>query len=191
MNLFKQLEAGLYLLSSLFFYPVILVLIYLLGRTIFSVGVFCKELWLRLKNPGYFTKTFSAQISSLGHADKSLEIELHAVLEQAEQKSFQDIQSARYNVKMGPTLGLIGTLTPMAKALSGLAEGNLNSLSTQMITAFSTTVIGLIIGAIAYSVMHVRLKWQRTDLFVLSKQAEEKLIIHADKSNLQEFPATP
>jgi biopolymer transport protein ExbB/TolQ len=44
-----------------------------------------------------------------------------------------------------------------------------------MITAFSTTVIGLVVGGIAYSVMHVRLKWQRKDIYELSKLAEEKL----------------
>ena len=87
----------------------------------------------------------------------------------------QQIQSARYSVKMGPTLGLIGTLTPMAKALSSLSQGNLNSLSSQMISAFSTTIIGLVVGGIAYSIMHARLKWQRKDIYELSKLAEEKL----------------
>ena len=177
MDLLKLLDSLLYLLSELFIYPVVIALFVLLGRVIFNTGVFCKEYWLRSRKPQVFTDPFKTKINSFDLANKSvLEIELNHVLEQAEQKSFKQIQSARYSVKMGPTLGLIGTLTPMAKALSGLSQGNLNSLSSQMITAFSTTVIGLVVGGIAYTIMHVRLKWQRKDIYELSKLAEEKLV---------------
>lgn len=176
MNIFKILESALYILSNLFFYPVILALFFLLGKVFYGLGSFAKEYYLRSKNNGHFTLPYLDSINGFSNKDESLEIELHSVLEQAEQKGFLHIQSSRYSVKMGPTLGLIGTLTPMAKALSGLAQGNLSSLSSQMITAFSTTVIGLVIGGIAYTVMHVRLKWQRQDLYRLSKRAEEKLM---------------
>lgn len=176
MEAFKIVETVLYLLSNLFFYPVIIALFFLLARICYNLGNFSKEYWLRSRTPGYFTIPFLQKIDAFDDTDIAIEIELHSVLEQAEQKGFLAIQSSRYSVKMGPTLGLIGTLTPMAKALSGLSTGNLNSLSTQMITAFSTTVIGLMIGGMAYTLMHVRLKWQRQDLYILSKRAEEKLM---------------
>lgn len=172
----KILESALYILSSLFFYPVILALFFLLGKIFYGLGGFAKEYYLRSKNQSHYTAPYLEQINGFDAKDTGLEIELHSVLEQAEQKGFLALQASRYSVKMGPTLGLIGTLSPMAKALSGLAQGNLSSLSTQMISAFSTTIIGLVIGGIAYTVMHIRLKWQRQDLYLLSKRAEEKLI---------------
>jgi len=175
-DIFKILESSLYVLANVFIYPVIIALFFLLGKIFYSLGSFAKEYYRRSRNPRYYSSPFIEQINAIDAEDKMLEIELNVVLEKAEQKSFLAIQSSRYSVKMGPTLGLIGTLTPMAKALSGLAQGNLSSLSSQMITAFSTTVIGLVIGGIAYSVMHVRLKWQRQDLYCLAQRAEEKLI---------------
>jgi biopolymer transport protein ExbB/TolQ len=176
MDVLKILESLLYQLSNLVIYPVIIALFLLVGRVIYTSGVFCREYWLRSRSPQFFTQPFINEINAISPDDVAItEIELNHVLEQAGQKSSQQIQAARYSVKMGPTLGLIGTLTPMAKALSGLSQGNLNSLSSQMITAFSTTVIGLVVGGIAYSVMHVRLKWQRKDIYELSKLAEEKL----------------
>lgn len=185
MNTLKLLDSLLYTLSGLFIYPVIIALFLLLAIVIFSTGTFCKEYWCRNRNKLFFIQPFIDQIYALDTANQAeLEIKLNHVLEQAEQKSYRAIHSARYSVKMGPTLGLIGTLTPMAKALSGLSQGNLNSLSSQMITAFSTTVIGLVVGGIAYTLMHVRLKWQRKDLYQLSKLAEEKLTSKVPSSTL-------
>ncbi|WP_419802119.1 MotA/TolQ/ExbB proton channel family protein [Mucilaginibacter sp.] len=176
MDLLKILESLLYTLSNLVIYPVLVTLLFLLGKVIYGSGVFCREYWLRSKSPAFFIGQFINEINNMRPDDASIvEIELNHVLEKAGQKSMQQIQAARYSVKMGPTLGLIGTLTPMAKALSSLSQGNLNSLSSQMISAFSTTIIGLVVGGIAYSIMHARLKWQRKDIYELSKLAEEKL----------------
>lgn len=176
MDLLKILESLLYTLSNLVIYPVLIALFFLLGKVIYGSGTFCREYWLRSRSPKFFTQPFIREMNDIEADDAAIvEIGLNHVLEQAEQKSMQQIQAARYSVKMGPTLGLIGTLTPMAKALSSLSQGNLNSLSSQMISAFSTTVIGLVVGGIAYSIMHARLKWQRKDIYELSKLAEEKL----------------
>lgn len=178
MDVLQFLESLLYLLSIWVIYPVVVALFILLGWVVYSSGLFCREYWQRNRSADFFTQPFSHAIAAITEKDAALvEIELNHVLEKARQKSHQHIQSARYGVKMGPTLGLIGTLTPMAKALSSLSQGNLNSLSSQMVTAFSTTVIGLVVGGIAYSILHVRLKWSRRDIYELSKQAEEKLTL--------------
>jgi biopolymer transport protein ExbB/TolQ len=59
-------------------------------------------------------------------------------------------QLSRYSffAKLGPIMGLVGTLIPMGPALKGLADGNIQALAGQMQIAFTTTVIGLIVGAI-------------------------------------------
>jgi biopolymer transport protein ExbB/TolQ len=192
MNILSLVEGLLYRLSTIFFYPVILGLFFLLGRIFYSLGVFCQEGWGRFKHGAAVLTPYKRMIDALpvdtstaapgmdagvfsGARSARLELRLADILQEAELKSNRSIQRARYSIKMGPTLGLIGTLTPMARALGSLSAGNLTGLSGQMITAFSTTVLGLIIGGLAYTIAHIRVKWQRQDLFILSRLAEEKL----------------
>ncbi len=56
----------------------------------------------------------------------------------------------RLLVRAGPALGLMGTLIPLSPALTGLASGNTAALSQNLRVAFSVTVVGLMIGAVAY-----------------------------------------
>src|SRR5262249_17814667 len=62
-------------------------------------------------------------------------------------------------VKVGPSLGLLGTLIPMGTSLASLAAGNLEAMAGQMVVAFTTTIIGLATGTLAYVVAVVRLRW--------------------------------
>lgn len=66
---------------------------------------------------------------------------------------------ARALVRIGPSLGLIGTLIPMGASLASLASGNLQAMAGQMVVAFTTTIIGLATGTLAYVVTTVRQKW--------------------------------
>ena len=74
-----------------------------------------------------------------------------------------------------PRWGLMGTLIPMAYALQGLAEGNLPSLASNLVTAFAATVIGLAVSVVAYLVAGVRESWVRADIQALAFRAEELL----------------
>lgn len=58
----------------------------------------------------------------------------------------------RLLVRWGPALGLMGTLIPLAPALEGLADGDVTALSDNLRLAFSVTVLGLLIGALAFAV---------------------------------------
>jgi biopolymer transport protein ExbB/TolQ len=58
----------------------------------------------------------------------------------------------RLLVRVGPALGLMGTLIPLSPALDGLARGDVNELSQDLRVAFSVTVVGLLIGAVAFAV---------------------------------------
>ncbi len=52
--------------------------------------------------------------------------------------------------KLGPIVGLMGTLIPMGPALQGLASGDIAQLANQMQVAFTTTVVGLLVGVIGF-----------------------------------------
>jgi biopolymer transport protein ExbB/TolQ len=82
----------------------------------------------------------------------------HLVLEQEEHVR-HTLNSPRMLVKVGPSLGLLGTLIPMGTSLASLAAGNLEAMAGQMVVAFTTTIIGLATGTVAYVVATVRLAW--------------------------------
>jgi biopolymer transport protein ExbB/TolQ len=82
----------------------------------------------------------------------------HLVLEE-EERVRRGVHAPRMLVKVGPSLGLLGTLIPMGSALASLATGNLEAMAGQMIVAFTTTIIGLATGTLAYVVAAVRHNW--------------------------------
>lgn len=55
----------------------------------------------------------------------------------------------RLLVRLGPALGLMGTLIPLAPALDGLARGDVDTLTENLRLAFSITVLGIMIGVLA------------------------------------------
>lgn len=66
--------------------------------------------------------------------------------------------------RMGPMLGLMGTLIPMGPALVGLAAGDIASMAQNMQVAFSTTVVGLFAGGVGYITQLVKQRWFIADL---------------------------
>ncbi|BDD07122.1 MotA/TolQ/ExbB proton channel family protein [Aureibacter tunicatorum] len=82
--------------------------------------------------------------------------------------------------KLGPTLGLMGTLIPMGPALVGLSTGDIASMAHNMQVAFATTVVGLIIGAIGFVCLQARQRWTMEELSQLEfiheliKEEDEK-----------------
>lgn len=79
-------------------------------------------------------------------------------------RSLRKLERTRMLVRFGPALGLMGTLIPLAPALEGLAEGNVAQLSENLRAAFSVTVLGLLIGALAFSISLVRDRLYAQDL---------------------------
>jgi biopolymer transport protein ExbB/TolQ len=66
------------------------------------------------------------------------------------------LERTRILVRMGPALGLMGTLIPLSPALAGLADGDVATLTENLRVAFSVTVAGLLIGAFAFAISLVR-----------------------------------
>jgi len=82
----------------------------------------------------------------------------HLVLE-SEERVRRSVNGPRTLVKVGPSLGLLGTLIPMGSSLASLAAGNLEAMAGQMVVAFTTTIIGLATGTLSYVVAVVRQGW--------------------------------
>lgn len=73
-----------------------------------------------------------------------------------EYRHLRRLERTRILVRFGPALGLMGTLIPLSPALSGLAHGNVSALTSNLQVAFSVTVTGLLIGAVAFAISLVR-----------------------------------
>jgi biopolymer transport protein ExbB/TolQ len=71
-------------------------------------------------------------------------------------RSLRRLERTRVLVRMGPALGLMGTLIPLSPALSGLAGGDVAELTENLRVAFGVTVVGLLVGALAFGISLIR-----------------------------------
>ena len=89
-----------------------------------------------------------------------------------EQTCKKDLSTSQTLARLGPILGLMGTLIPMGPALVGLAAGDIASMASNMQVAFSTTVIGLLTGAVGFVVQQIKKRWYAADMQNLEFVAE-------------------
>ena len=92
------------------------------------------------------------------------EHQLNKALADFDFDSQRRLSRTRLLVRAGPALGLMGTLIPLSPALTGLANGNTAQLSHDLRIAFSVTVVGLLIGAIAFALSLSRDRMYGQDL---------------------------
>lgn len=84
---------------------------------------------------------------------------LENIVAEAEEKLRHELDGPRALVKVGPSLGLIGTLIPMGTSLAAMAAGNLGAMAGEMVVAFTSTIIGLAAGTVAYGLVVLRTGW--------------------------------
>ena len=102
------------------------------------------------------TGRYGRRFARLVSGDRLTRVELLKLLNDIELEAARRLERTRMLVRIGPMLGLMGTLIPIAPALVGLAQGDVQTLSDNLVIAFSTTVVGLLIGGVAYAVSAVR-----------------------------------
>ena len=95
-------------------------------------------------------------VSSLGDGSDMSTARLAKCLAETEMTATKRLDSTRLWIRLGPMIGLATTLIPISPALVALAKGDLATLSAELIIAFSTTVIGLVISAFAFVISTIR-----------------------------------
>jgi biopolymer transport protein ExbB/TolQ len=78
-------------------------------------------------------------------------------------------------VKVGPSLGLLGTLIPLGPGLAALGTGDISTLAQSLTIAFDTTVTGLTVGALSYLISKYKKQWYESELIDLETLAEAEL----------------
>lgn len=176
----------LYWISTGLLVPVIVLLIILFGRSILLIGSFFGQYLGIRKTDALLRKEFDSltldTLPELGeHLPKkssSLVITyIHRILDEQDSPAHvqrlladfeiaadKDLAISKTLTKMGPMLGLMGTLIPMGPALVGLAEGDISSMAYNMQVAFATTVVGLFASAIGFITQQVKQRWYLQDM---------------------------
>lgn len=76
-----------------------------------------------------------------------------------EQVARRRIERADLLARVGPMLGLMGTLIPLGPGLAALGQGNVALLADAVTVAFDTTVLGLLVGVIGFVLGRLRRRW--------------------------------
>lgn len=85
-------------------------------------------------------------------------------LSQFESDAEREVNVPRILIKVGPVLGLIGTLISMSPALVGLSSGDIESMAYNMQIVFATTVVGLVICLVGLITQQYKQRWFALDL---------------------------
>ena len=183
----------LYWISSGLLVPVVLLLIFFFLRSLLLLGGFFSQ-YLTMRKSGIMLQKEVKQLSSNNLStlaerlpkgklpvvtciSKMLEnrnspAKVTFLLDEYECMVERELETPKMFTKMGPMLGLMGTLIPMGPALVGLSSGDIASMSYNMQVAFATTVIGLFAGGIGFVVKAVKQRWYRRDMGMLNYIAD-------------------
>ena len=184
----------LYWISTGLLVPVIVLLIILFGRSLLLIGSFFGQYMSIRKTEsllrGEFDSLTLGGISSLGERipnvrNSLVTVYIHRMLEVRNSRPHverlladfeiaadKDLAISKTLTKMGPMLGLMGTLIPMGPALVGLSAGDISSMAYNMQVAFATTVVGLFASAIGFITQQVKQRWYLQDMTNLEFLAE-------------------
>lgn len=191
----------LFWISNGLLIPVIILLLLFFGRSLILVGGFFGEFYKRTKFSVQLTNVLEEMTSENAKQILSVlppvkndrlfsciqKLETHSadraycerLLANFEIDMDKELGDSRMFIKLGPMLGLMGTLIPMGPALVGLANGDISSMAYNMQVAFATTVVGMLIAAIGVITLQVKKRWYARSIndleFIYKKmQNEEK-----------------
>lgn len=85
-------------------------------------------------------------------------------LEDVELEVAGSLAQLAWITRIAPMLGLMGTLIPLGPALTSLAAGDIAKLSSNLVVAFTTTVVGVFLGCASFSMSLLRKHWYHRDL---------------------------
>ncbi|MCG8616776.1 MAG: MotA/TolQ/ExbB proton channel family protein [Desulfobacterales bacterium] len=189
MQIIALLKTFIYLIASSLFLPVLFILACLFVWMLVYSGSFFRT-WLDRRRNGKDPETLPEKILagtwegdlplSVARVLKKLEgltgpadeVRVLNLLRDAEHGMWKSLDTLKMIIRIGPGLGLIGTLIPMGTGLAALGQGDLGQLSQDLVVAFTTTVVGMALGLLAYFFFTVQRRWVEQDIKNLELAAE-------------------
>ena len=184
MELLSELMKILLALSNSLLYPVLILLIVLVALCFAYIGGLLSEYSKRSSNldekfNGGHLSGFYKELKELlaGHHsdEETLVREIERLLQEKEMGIMKKLEKPRMLIRVGPILGLMGTLIPLGPALLGLSAGNIEQLANNLVIAFTSTVVGLLIGAVSMVVATIKQRWYTEDMNDMEYVAEKSL----------------
>ena len=171
----------LFLVSDSLLIPDIIVLLVLFVRALFLVGSFYNQYITKYKNERQLRPILNQLTpermeelqAALPEKDNSLYIKyLRAILDRPADDTYadymitnfendaeKDVVTSKLLAKVGPVLGLIGTLIAMSPALTGLSQGDISKMASNMQVVFATTVVGLVVSLVGLVTLQFKQRW--------------------------------
>ncbi|MDR1718317.1 MAG: MotA/TolQ/ExbB proton channel family protein [Prevotella sp.] len=166
--------------------PDIIILLFLFARSLLLIGSFYNQFMVKRKNDKELNDriknlsitNIDTLKSSLPEKDNSLFVrylrDLLAtpasdaysdyLISNFENEAEKDASLSKLLAKMGPVLGLIGTLIAMSPALVGLSTGDISGMAYNMQVVFATTVVGLVVSAVGLVTLQFKQRWYAKDV---------------------------
>lgn len=173
------IDRFLFQLTELLHAPVLWALFAMVVWTLMGIGAFLRTGLMRMRKPKKavqaFFKQHEATIKAILRESPYPDIQLTELVRSWEKKQNGRLDNIRFLIKTGPSIGLVGTLIPMGKALASLSGGDMTAMSSNMLTAFTSTIIGLVCGTTAYLISLKWEKWLHADFLACEVEAETRL----------------
>ena len=204
------INSSLYVVAQSLLLPVIAILLIILIYVIIEAGGLISEYSIRKKTSSVEVEGFIKSISDHGinekinmvingstipknhksilekiaednnMGEKSNEAFARNLIEVEESRMIKSLEKTDIIAKIGPAIGLMGTLIPMGPGLAALGEGNIQVLANNLMVAFDAAIIGLAAAAIAFTISKVRRRWYEDDISILETLAESILEVKKD-----------
>ena len=193
MELLPELMKILLAISNSLLYPVLILLIVLVALCFAYIGGILSEYSKRRNNlndkfngghlSGFYNVLNRVLLDHRGN-ENLCTIKIEKLLRDYETGMAKKLEQTRLMTRIGPMLGLMGTLIPLGPALLGLSAGNMEQLANNLVIAFTSTVVGLLIGGVSLVVTAVRRRWYKEDINDMEYMAE---IVMEDKNEKNEI----
>ena len=169
------LQSAIYLISSSMLYPAMFLLVAGFAAVTASAGVTVAG-WAGRHGAGRMEPDMTA-LDGLGEILSRPGVswdDVEALWRAIRLERWKKLDHLRVLTRLGPAMGLVGTLIPMSTGLASLSQGDVSRLSGDLVVAFSTTVVGLCSGVAAYVLYTVRSRWLEEDLQALQAAMEAR-----------------
>lgn len=184
MNIGALLKTFLYLISSSLLYPTLFLLVALTVVLLIQAGAFLAEFLERMRLQPYDSerlpmlilhdqarkmlshrsRAYLNRLNALLQAEAPHELAVETLFHEYTRNLWKTLDHLKILVRLGPALGLMGTLIPMGTGLAAMSQGDISKLSADLVVAFTTTVVGLAIGMAAFALSVIKKRWIETDI---------------------------
>lgn len=97
------------------------------------------------------------------------------ILENEEFEAAKRLEKTEVIAKIGPAIGLMGTLIPLGPGLAALGAGDIQNLAQHLTVAFDAAILGMASAALGFTLSKLRRRWYEEDISSLDTLAESVL----------------